>query len=397
MNVIYIGSFYPENRINEIRLNSKNGLDNASNVFQKALLQGLDSYFDDLKVITVPTIKSFPFNYKKIRIKSSIFSHKKKSIDFCVGYFNMPIIKFFSKYYNLYIKIKELLKSTDENIIIIYSIHSPFLRAVYEILKINKHVKTCLIVPDLPQFMSESKNSIYLLLKRIDLFFINKYLKKIDSFTVLTEYMLEKLPIKQNLWTLIEGIYAGANIKCQEKAENIIITYTGNLDFRFGIENLLTAFSTINNSNFRLWICGAGNTKNKIIEMVNDDPRIVFWGELTFEEVQELQTKSTLLINPRTSDGEYTKYSFPSKTMEYLASKTPCIMHRLPGIPNEYYNYIYVAEKEDANGLKDMILQISMKDKDELKQFGERAAEFIYKNKNPFIQVEKIYNMIQKL
>ena len=42
MNIVFIGSVYPLDRENEIRQNSKCGLDNASNNFQWALLAGLD-------------------------------------------------------------------------------------------------------------------------------------------------------------------------------------------------------------------------------------------------------------------------------------------------------------------------------------------------------------------
>lgn len=404
MNLIYIGSFYPENRRNEIRINSKIGLDNASNVHQNAILKGLDYFYNNLIVITVPTIKSYPFNYKRIRFKSSHFSHNDKSNDYCVGFLNIPIIKHYSKYINLRNQIKRLLKTNEKTLIIIYSIHSPFLKAIYKFVKKNNNIKTCLIVPDLPQFMSESENLLYKLLKKIDIYFINRYLKKIDSYVVLTDSMLEMLPADNKFWVKIEGIYDGTVTEISEMTDTlkvsdnlIIITYTGTLDYRYGIENLLSAFSSINDPNYRLWICGAGNSRKRIIEMATIDPRIVYWGELTFEEVKKMHTKSTLLINPRTSNGEYTKYSFPSKTMEYMASKTPCIMHRLPGIPEEYFDYVYLAERQDAQGLKDTIMKVSIKDKVELKQFGENAANFIANNKNPLVQVEKIYNMIEKM
>ena len=38
-------------------------------------------------------------------------------------------------------------------------------------------------------------------------------------------------------------------------------------------------------------------------------------------------------VNPRQNNEEFTKYSFPSKTMEYLASGVPVVAYKLDGIP----------------------------------------------------------------
>ena len=83
--------------------------------------------------------------------------------------------------------------------------------------------------------------------------------------------------------------------------------------------------------------------------------------------------------------------------MEYLASGTPCIMHKLPGVPEEYFEYVYLSEKEDAEGLKDTIINVLNKTQNELDEFGRKASEFILQNKNPIAQVKKIYDMINTL
>ncbi len=96
---------------------------------------------------------------------------------------------------NLYSKLKEITNNDDEITIFIYGIHSPFLKAIYELKKIRNRLKTCLIVPDLPQFMSENKNPIYLILKKVDKLLINNYMKHIDSFVLLNDNMHEYLEI----------------------------------------------------------------------------------------------------------------------------------------------------------------------------------------------------------
>ena len=57
-------------------------------------------------------------------------------------------------------------------------------------------------------------------------------------------------------------------------------------------------------------------------------------GCVTNDEIVRLQCEATLLVNPRPSDKEFCKYSFPSKTIEYMASGTPVLMTKLPGVPD---------------------------------------------------------------
>ena len=109
------------------------------------------------------------------------------------------------------------------------------------------------------------------------------------------------------------------------------------------------------------------------------------------------QREATVLVNPRTSEGEFTKYSFPSKTMEYLASGTPCIMNKLKGIPQEYFKFIFFPENESVFELSQIIIEICKKEQSELNKIGELAKRFIFENKTPDKQCEKIYNMLKKL
>ena len=107
-----------------------------------------------------------------------------------------------------------------------------------------------------------------------------------------------------------------------------------------------------------------------------------------------MQQQATVLINPRSSKGEYTKYSFPSKTMEYLASGTPTIMCHLPAIPQEYDEYLYYITDESAEGIKSKLIEVCEKPQQELEEFGQKAAEFIKTQKNAFVQAQKVKEML---
>ena len=397
MRVLYIGSFFPIERTEEITSNSKGYIDNAANNFQWALINGLDCYYPRVELITLPVIGSYPFHYKKAYFSKSFFSHKEKSNGKSMGFLNLPLIKHVSKYYNLYQTLKKI-DSNEPTTIIIYAMHSPFLKAVFKLKANGYNLKTCLVIPDLPQFMSASKNIFYVFFKWIDSHNIKKYLGAIDSFVFFSDQMVDFIAVENKPWTRIEGIFLPTkNVHAVSKEGRKVILYTGSLAEIYGIKNLMNAFMLIQDVSYELWICGDGDYKGEIIKKSLIDKRIKYFGQLPFDEIQKMQKRATVLVNPRTSQGDYTKYSFPSKTMEYLASGTPCIMHRLPAIPPEYFPFLFIAEKEDAEGLKDKIIEVCNKEEKYLIDFGTKASEFILTNKNPESQVKKIFDMINNL
>lgn len=397
METIFIGGLYPNERLDEIKKNTKH-IDFPANTFQWALLNGFKANSYPIKVITLPTLRDFPQYYKKTYFKSSSFSHIKGNEDLCLGFVTVPLIKHVSKYLNLYNSLKNLLKDKDNVHLIIYGIHSPYLKAVEKIKERNDKIKTCLIVPDLPEYMSDSKNKIYRLLKSIDKKIIFKSFQYIDSFVLLSRYMTERLPIRDKPWMVMEGIYnTNDNVTNVPKEPYKTILYTGNLGKRYGILDLLEAFTKISNPNFRLWLCGNGDGLEKIQEIQKRDHRIEYFGILPRNEVLKLQKRATLLVNPRHSYEEYTKYSFPSKTMEYMASGTPTLMSKLPCLPKEYEPYIYFFDDESVEGMKNKIIEICEKSQEELNEFGKKAAEFIHTQKNEIAQTKRIIEFITNL
>ena len=392
---IFIGSIYPKYLFDEL---VKRGqfVDYPANVFQQSLMKGLDEQIADLRVITSPVIRSKRDVVKDV-CNPLMFSHKgiDKPQDVYVGTLLIPGLQIVAEFWKVYRTLKKDLKgSKQRNYVIIYALHSPFLLSA--VLLRKRIACSCVVVPDLPEFMTGTAGFWRKLGKKIDRSIINFCLKRLDSYALLSPYMRDKLPIKVKPWVLMEGIYDTTSLPTGiDKKKERIVLYAGNLSRQYGILELLDAFRKIDKDNYRLWICGNGDGKNVVLKYLENDKRIKYWGVISHDEVQVLQQQATVLINPRSSSGEYTKYSFPSKTMEYLASGTPTIMCHLPAIPKEYDEYIYYITDESADGIKNKILEVCEKPQHELDNFGQRAAKFIRTKKNIFVQAGKVKELIQ--
>jgi len=397
MEIVFIGGFAPKLRKKEFLNNSKGVYIFNSDNFLYPFIDGISNINEcKLHLLSVPFLGNYPFSYKKIYQKGGPFIHENTSLNYCIGSFRIPFVGLLSRSFKISSYLKTNFSNEKDVWIIVSSIYTPILKGVYEYKKYNKRSKVCLIVPDLPNLVSSSNNPIYKFLKKIENNVLNLYYSCVDKYVLLTDEMYNVLPIGNKPWIRIEGIYDSNNLikKDIRKDENNTILYAGTLDKRYGIMNLLNAFNQIKGADYRLWICGGGNMKNEIEKRALIDPRIKYLGQKPSKEVYTLQKMVKVLVNPRTSFGEYTKYSFPSKTMEYLSSGTPCIMNKLPGVPQEYLKHIYIPKNESVIELKNKIIEVCNKDVREIECKTKLASTFILENKNCNVVAKKLIDFL---
>lgn len=405
MKFLFLGTLYDKKYENDYLNKSKIGLQGAANTFQWNLIDGIDACVeeDDFTIYNTIPMGTYPKYYKELIIKSKEWSHREKADDFEIGYINLPIIKQLSRYYNYKKAILKWIKSDNEpKAIILYSLYLPIIIALRQVKKRYPETKISIIVTDIDgEYGILPKNPISAV-------FVKKYGKNVidniefvDSFVLLTDAMKIPLKIKDKPYIVVEGI---ASEKCNvgnsgkhsySRGNKKIILYTGTLLEEYGIRSLLEAFEKIDNVEYELWICGSGGIENEISSIVKRDNRIKFYGYVSKEKIIDLHQQATILINPRTNEGNYIKYSFPSKTMEYMISGKPVIMYKLYGIPDEYDDFLYYVKDNTVDSLKNTIIEICNKSNQELDVFGNKAKEFVLKEKNSSVQAKKIIEMIK--
>ena len=254
-------------------------------------------------------------------------------------------------------------------------------------------IKSVGIITDLPDFLSDKgKNS-----------FNNMIIKMFNNYVLLTDemndYIVENITHKNKPYIVIEGSvdYTILNETTYEKYEKKVCMYTGTLAKIYGIEYLVKGFIKANVLNSELHIYGDGDFKNELIDLCKKNSNIKYFGTKPNEYIVEEQKKATLLINPRPSNEEFTKYSFPSKNLEYMASGTPLLATDLPGIPDEYKRYEYIIENENIEGIANMFRYVLNLTDAELRKKGKMAQEFVLGTKNNIIQTKKIMEWLNNL
>lgn len=403
MDILFIGCIFNKEQENEILKKNKGPIQFAANILQSNLIRGLNACNDrPISILNSIVVGTYPRFYPDCYIKSLDWVHVDGAKVHNVGFITIFGIKHIWRAIGLGEKAIKWAKasSTNKKAIVVSSMHTPFVFAAAMAKIANPNIHVCLIVTDLPEFMDlrEGKSGIVMVLKKLDILFMNIFMKYIDSFTCLTKYMPEALGIGERPWIVMEGVVNPDDfiqaISSRKKENTKIILYAGTLVKKYGIMQLLEAFSAISDPSYRLWICGEGEARHDIVRQAEIDTRICYFGQVNRDEVLKLMQEATVLINPRGNEEDFTKYSFPSKIMEYLLSGKPTIVRKLPGIPKKYFDYLFVVEENTSQALADKIIEVCSINKEELNAFGERARHFVVSNKNYIKQARRIYQLI---
>lgn len=407
MDILFLGGVFPKDEEAIIYRKSIGVIQFAANTLQWNIIKGLDTCNSKpVSLLNSIFIGSYPKLYKDIYIKSRAWSHTVGANDRSVGFLNLFGIKQVWRGLAISQQIKKWAENNtqEKKVVLIYSMSTPFIYAAAKAKKMNPDITICLICPDLPEFMNPGADRGYVfnILKSWDRSIMNYFLNQVDSFVLLSKYMAERIAIKDRHWIVMEGVVNSEelinpteqDVRLDDKK---IVLYTGTLNKAYGIMQLLEAFSLIEDPAIHLWICGAGDAQLEVENLVSHNSRVKYFGQVDRDYAIKLQQKASLLINPRNDKGEYTKYSFPSKIMEYMLSGTPALIYSLPGIPDEYYKYIYTIDGDKPEDIATSIHNICSKSKEELGLFGKRAQEFVLTNKNEIIQAQRIIDLINQL
>ena len=341
--------------------------------------------------ISYPPIQTFP-------VGKTWFSRRKKISGLVNGVYintiNLPIIKQLCSIISVIIELLQI--GNDETIhIITHTLYLQSLIAANVYKFFYPDTKIVSLVPDLPDYSSD----VLVASSRIDRILYQLYKKlsirlkgNVDGYVCFSELQMEKLN-KEKPYIVMEGFslkndQLSSLTNCSHKER--IFFYSGNLNKDSGVYQFAKAFSDASLEDYEFWICGEGEQKSKIEALHCSNIKLL--GVLPKTKVLELQNIAHVLVNPRPIDMDFSKYSFPSKLLEYMSSGTPVLTTHLKCIPKEYDEYLYYIEDDSISGMRNSIVNLKID-----KNIGLQAKAFVLTNKNPEAQVERVINYVKTL
>lgn len=379
-SILYYSCLVSDSLLSEIirQCNGKNLPTQSIQKFHKLLTTGINKKMD------VCCISSIPFSNKNIDL-TNINLIKDSNFHYTSRYNKSNIIRqmlnfLMSFYYTLKVGKKK------KNIAIFDYLNFSVSFGGYLACKILG-IKTIIIITDFPDLMvNESVSKFVTRLKY-------KWVDSFDGYILLSEHMNEIVNKNQKPYLIMEGLVDSEYLVNDITSKEKIVLYAGGLYEKYGIKKLVDAFLLTQND-YELHLYGKGDAVEYIQKKAKENRRVKYFGVVENKVIVEKISNCSLLVNPRPSNLILSRYSFPSKNMEYMLSGTPLLTTKLPSIPNDHYPYVYFIEDETVEGFKISLNKILTKDSNELIEMGRKSNEFVLRNKSNIVQGDRIYHYI---
>ena len=401
LHIRYVSALCSQRVLDYIFETSKEKPQLAAQKFHRLTAQGFALHQNRCTIKTLSTIPVTPQNHsKKIWW---LKSEKKDGLKYSyIPTLNVKWIKnlcvFFYTFFNLF--FWALIRRPFQNRVIICDVLNLTTTAAALLAAKLSFTKSVAIVTDIPGMMVVGKDVKWSIKGRIYGKALFKLFTKFSSYILLTEAMDEVVNPKNRPYMIMEGLVdeqmEQTDNTVEGKDDNKIVIYAGGLFEKYGVKTLVDAFMEVENKKARLHLYGSGDMVEDFPSYSARDPRINYLGLVPNKQVVADQLAATLLVNPRPTTEEFTKYSFPSKNMEYMVSGTATATTVLQGMPREYYPYVFLLEDESVSGMKRKLEEVLSESTETLHQFGQGAKDFVLQYKNNRIQSGRILDFLSR-
>ncbi|MBN2091987.1 glycosyltransferase family 4 protein [candidate division KSB1 bacterium] len=230
-----------------------------------------------------------------------------------------------------------------------------------------------------------------------------QYFKKFDRIYPIAEYLvdllIQHLKIEQRKIRLIHnGVKLEQlkrddypDVKPQLKIDKMIFAGVRHVKYK-GLKYLIQACQPIlDKYQTHLVIAGDGPEEKNLKILAQNNPRIIFTGNLSWEENMRYVRSAAVYVLPTLVD------KTPSSLMEALALKAPCITSDIPGVKELIGpEGGILVPPADASALQEKIIWL-LEDPQKAQEMGQKGHEYIYKNFRWELTREKIKSLYFEL
>ena len=259
-------------------------------------------------------------------------------------------------------------------------------------------VMTTGFLTDMPEYADECDEHGFLkkLLYRVYNRQASRCMEKLDRHIVLTEAM--SCVAGKKPWLLLDCIVDETMLQGltpENHGDGLPhVLYAGKLHQEFGLDVLSQAIPLVRHPCV-FDIYGDGNFVGELSKLADSRENVRLHGIVPLRHVLEAELGASVLINPRTSEGEFTKYSFPSKTAEYMLAGVSVVMFRLPGISETYEDYICFAQEETPESFAEKLDELLSLSDECRRQRGAAAKQYVTANKNNCFQAGRVLDFLR--
>lgn len=279
-----------------------------------------------------------------------------------------------------------------EVVIVSDYLNNVLFNTLFVLINIIYKIPAAVIVTDLPSFFKiRSIFDVKIVAWRALSWLVLKGYKK---HIFLTKQMNDVVHSKS--WIVMEGVvpFGGDKQVSDNHTKKKVILYAGGIEKEYGVGLLVKSFIKAIHGDYELHVYGDGSYLGDCKSMALDNKEVKFFGVVPNSTVVKAEQSAMILVNPRCGSLDFTKYSFPSKNLEYMCSGTATLCYLLPGMPEEYRDYIIELKSEDEAGMISEITKALLMSPEKLTEIGHKAKKFVSEYKNSGIQADRIVHFV---
>lgn len=379
--IAFVGSIVPEHELPKYPAASV-----AGNKYQLGLLRELQSHFRSIDVLSIT-----PTKMQRLRKASVSRQHSWQLSDtskvHALPFVNVLILKQLTCAASIAIQTTSwAFKNRNQRRIVV--IYNPISYIAIPALIISKlsRTRTTMILADVP--FPKEKRGISGILKRLEDQTEMRLIQCTDSLICLTRQAADDFGNGRPALVVEGGSDESSQDpsnfveNCDGNEATFRVVFTGSLDEVSGIKLLLDAARLIQEDNIQVHIYGAGPMQSYVEETASSHPEKIVWhGKVPHSQALLAQQDANVLVSPRLPDGFVTKYTFPSKLLEYLKTGNPVLMNRLEGIGSEYLAFVNIPESVTPESWA-RELEAMATSQNSLDVKASKGARFVHKRKN---------------
>lgn len=394
MDVLYL-SVLSSNRILK-DLYHRSGCDPgfAIQKFNRLMAKGLQDNNIDVTILSALPVR----RQLSPKLFWNVKSEKEDGLTYrYLPFLNLPVFRQLCLYFAAFIKVMIwLFLNSREKVVICDVLNTSICMAALHACRLSRNPVVG-FVTDMPGLMV-GQESVPSLRNKVTTLIRKSYLSSFDKYIFLTEAANQVVNSHCKPFVIMEGIsdsHMMELIREQRHRKKRTIMYAGGVFAKYGVETLVKAVTHLDPETCELVVYGSGSFVDELKQYCNTYPHIRYMGVAMTSEIIQAELEADLLVNPRPTDEVFTKYSFPSKNIEYMASGTPLLTTKLPSMPADYYPYVFLIENESTEGYAHALRQVLQLSDEALYDFGEKAKYYVLENKNGKKQGERVHNLLK--
>ncbi|MHA7847586.1 glycosyltransferase [Serratia sp. D1N4] len=367
----------------------------AAYKLEKRFLESLRSADVQVKTVASIAVSTFP-RIKRIWFPAATIEIDGHTVGKVLPLLNLPVIKMASRFIGSFFGLLTMGREADA--ICVYAAHSPNLLATFLYSKLTRK-PYYVYIPDLPSYMDVSLKRSWLLrgLKKLDVALLDKLLSAAAGLLVISKPMIEDTNAwRHKPYIVLEGIAETTPVVRNESTvAKPFIFYAGGINQAYGVLELVEGFIR-SGIDYELLLCGRGDLEDYLASVSSQHPSVKYLGFLSPDKVAQLQSQAAFLALTRDPAEKYTRYSFPSKLIEYIAAGIPVLTTRLAGIPDEYFDYLNVIEDFSVESIANALKEICSASQEDLSRKSARGREWLLDNKSCHAVGERVVEFMEK-